>query len=126
MAETMRLYNRASSAKNPIWNLTCEGILLMNRLNNNGPRTVPCGTPKSTCTNVDDSPLTITFCCRLAPKRCDSQAYIRPKNVSQLTFRDPDLRLFFISTGQSSNLGKLSEASVERNELCRLGTHGFN
>ena len=55
------LYTRQSSAKSHVVvpGVTC-GKSFMKSRNNNGPRTVPCGTPDMTCAFGEESPSMIT------------------------------------------------------------------
>ena len=58
------LYNRESSAKRRSFELIflCKSLIYTRK--NNGPRTVPCGTPDVTAASLDWHPSTTTLCVR--------------------------------------------------------------
>ena len=68
-SELIRQYNTQSSAKSRVTDSgdMYFGRSLMYRRNNNGLRTLPCGTPDSTGAEVDDDPSSST--CWLRPSR---------------------------------------------------------
>jgi len=67
-SDVIFLYRMQSSAKRRISDVMLSETSLMYRRKSKGPRTVPCGTPDVTGSQVDWDPFTTTRCLRLDKK----------------------------------------------------------